>query len=72
MKIEKTQIRFRGKMYEVRLEDGRVSYLDPRDPHHPHHVSAPPGQTLTSIEAASNLAMQVIGRRPKPFMPFSD
>ena len=72
MTIQKTEIRFRGKLYEVILEDGLVSYIDPMHPEVVVCAEQRDDLKITSIDGAKRMALQMIERIPDPLMTFSD
>ena len=72
MTIQKTNVLFRNKNYEVILEDGIVSYIDPLRPGFRKGTNQAPGQKITTIEGAKRAALQMIEKRIVPNMRFSD
>ena len=72
MTIQKTEISFRGKTYDVILEDGVVSYIDPLEPGIPVSFGQPSDLKITTLEGAKRMAIQMIRRAPDPRMTFSD
>ncbi|MDI1355675.1 MAG: hypothetical protein PSX36_12200 [bacterium] len=72
MTIQKTEIRFRGKMYEVILEDGVVSYVDPLEPGSTISIGQPSDLKITTLDGAKRMAIKMIMRTPDPIMTFSD
>lgn len=72
MTIQKTEIKFRGKLYQVILEDGVVSYLDPSEPASTISIGQPSDLKITTLEGAKRMAIQMILRTPDPIMTFSD
>ncbi len=72
MTIQKTNVEFRNKNYEVILEDGLVSYIDPQKPGFRKNVNQASGQKITSMEGAKRSALQMIERTIVPNMRFSD
>ena len=59
-------------MYEVILEDGVVSYIDPLEPQLTVSVGQPRDLKITTLEGAKRMAIQMIMRSPDPSMTFSD
>jgi hypothetical protein len=72
MTIQKSQIRFRGKLYEVILEDGLVFFVDPLFPTAVTQVPQTHDNKVTSLDEAKRFALQMIERIPDPLMTFSD
>jgi|GEM_PF-2383704 len=72
MTIQKTTIQFRNKNYEVILEDGIVSYIDPQKPEFRRTTNQAPGQKITTLDGAKREALQMIEKRLVPNMRFSD
>jgi len=72
MTIQKTEILFKGKAYEVILEDGIVAYCDPLFPNKMMPVAQPLDLKVTSIETAKKRVLQMLERLPSPLMTFSD
>lgn len=71
MTIQKTNVQFRDKNYEVILEDGIVSYIDPLKPDLRRSTNQM-GQKITTMDGAKRAALQSIERRIVPSMRFSD
>lgn len=72
MTIQKIDVRFGDKSYEVILEDGEVWYIDPEEPEAVTYLTQIPGMKVTSIEDAKRLALQRIKKSQIPSMTFSD
>jgi len=72
MTLQKTELRYRGKSYELMLEDGLVSYVDPADPEYVRELFLPEGSKITSVEGAKRLLIQWLEKMPDPLMTFSD
>jgi len=72
MTIQKTNVQFRNKNYEVILEDGIVSYIDPQKPGLRKSTNQAPGQKITTMDGAKRAALQMIERNIVPNMSFSD
>ena len=72
MTIQKTNVQFRNKNYEVILEDGIVSYIDPQRPELRKGTNQSPGQKITTMDGAKRVALQMIERTIVPNMSFSD
>lgn len=71
MTIQKTNVQFRNKNYEVILEDGIVSYIDPLKPDL-RKTTNQMGQKITTMDGAKRAALQSIERTIVPNMRFSD
>lgn len=72
MTILKTELHFRGKKYELMLEDGLVSYIDPANPDYLREIRLKDGQKITSMESARILLIDWLKKLPDPIMTFSD
>jgi len=72
MTIQKTNVQFRDKNYEVILEDGIVSYIDPVKPEVRKSFGQPRDLKITTLEGAKQMAIQMIQRSIVPNMSFSD
>ena len=72
MTIQKTNVQFRNKTYEVILEDGIVSYIDPQKPSLRKSTNQAHGQKITTMDGAKRAALQMIERAIIPNMSFSD
>lgn len=72
MTIQKTNVQFRNKNYEVILEDGIVSYIDPVKPDLRKSYGQPRDLKITTIDGAKKIAIQMIERALVPNMTFSD
>ncbi|PBQ33474.1 hypothetical protein CNR22_17390 [Sphingobacteriaceae bacterium] len=72
MTIQKTNVQFRNKNYEVILEDGIVSYIDPLKPDLRRSTNQAGGQKITTMDGAKRAALQSIERTIVPSMRFSD
>lgn len=72
MTIQKTHVQFRDKNYEVILEDGIVSYIDPHKPDLRRSFGQPRDLKITTMEGAKKMAIQMIERTLVPSMTFSD
>lgn len=72
MTIQKTTVQFRNKIYDVILEDGLVSYIDPKRPELRKSFGQNPESKITSMEGAKKMALQMISKRLMPRMSFSD
>jgi len=72
MTIQKTNVQFRNKNYEVILEDGLVSYIDPLKPDIRRSIGQAAGQKITTLDGAKKTALQMIERNSVPNMSFSD
>jgi hypothetical protein len=72
MTIQKIDIRFGDKTYEVILEDGEVWYIDPEEPGAITYLPQVPGMKVTSIEDAKRLLVQKLKKTYAPSMTFSD
>jgi hypothetical protein len=72
MTIQKTNILYNNRNYEVILEDGIVSYIDPLKPGLRRSTNQAPGQKITTVDGAKRTALQAIERRIVPNMRFSD
>ncbi len=72
MTIQKTHVQFRDKNYEVILEDGIVSYIDPNKPDLRRSFGQPRDLKVTTMEGAKKMAIQMIERTLVPSMTFSD
>lgn len=72
MTIQKMQIKFGDKSFDVVLEDGVVFYIDPSDPHIMKELSQSPDMRVTSLEDAKRMVLQTLKRSYSPVMTFSD
>ena len=72
MTIQKTTVQFKNKIYDVILEDGVVSYVDPKRPERKKSFGHIPGFKIANLENARKLVLQMIEKRPTPLMTFSD
>lgn len=72
MTIHKTNVRFRDKNYEVILEDGLVSYIDPNKPEIRKSFGQPRDLKITTMDGARQMALKMIQRTIVPDMSFSD
>jgi len=72
MTIQKTTVQFKNTIYDVILEDGVVSYVDPKRPEYKKSVGPLQGLKVTSLDSAKNYVLQMIEKRPTPLMTFSD
>lgn len=72
MTIQTISVRFRNKNYEVILEDGLVSYIDPDRPGVRKSAGQPHGLKITTLDGARQMAIRMIGRSIVPDMSFSD
>lgn len=72
MTIQKTTVQFKNTIYDVILEDGVVSYLDPKRPERVKSFNQLKGSKDDTIENARKLVLQMIEKRPTPLMTFSD
>jgi hypothetical protein len=72
MTIQTTTIQFRDKNYEVILEDGLVSYIDPSKPGIRKSFGQPSDHKITTMEGARQMALKMIQRTPVMDMSFSD
>ena len=72
MTIQKTEILFKGKVYDVILEDGIVAYCDSLFPNKMMPVAQPADLKVTSIETAKKRVLQMLELMPSPLMTFSD
>jgi hypothetical protein len=62
MTIQRIAIDFRNITFEVILEDGMVSFVDPADPLIRKSIGQPSGVKITTIEGAKRMALQMIER----------
>lgn len=62
MTIQKIAIEFRNKTYDVILEDGLVSFVDPAEPSLRQSLGQPSGVKITTLEGAKRMALQMIER----------
>jgi hypothetical protein len=72
MTIQKTTVQFKNTIYDVILEDGVVSYVDPKRPERVKSFNQLQGSKDDTIENARKLVLQMIEKRPTPLMTFSD
>ena len=72
MTIQKIDVQFEDKSYEVILEDGEVWYIDPEEPTAVTYLPQIPGMKVTSIEDAKRLVIQKVKKSRIPSMTFSD
>lgn len=72
MTIQKLSVSYGDKTYEVILEDGMVSYVDPADPNVINYLPQTPGMKVTSLEDAKRIMLQKAKKDFKPSMSFSD
>jgi hypothetical protein len=72
MTIQKIDVRFGDKTYEVILEDGEVWYIDPEEPNAITYLPQIPGMKITSIEDAKKAVLQKVKKLYTPSMTFSD
>jgi hypothetical protein len=73
MTIQKINVRFGDKNYDVILEDGVVSYIDPSEPDVTKQLTrGGPDPKVTSIEGAKRIVLQNIRKRFESLMTFSD
>lgn len=72
MTIQKINLRFEDKSYEVILEDGEVWYIDPAEPDSLTYLPQVPGMKVTSIEDAKRLVLQKVKKSQVRSMTFSD
>lgn len=72
MTIQTTNVQFKNKNYEVILEDGLVSYIDPSKPGIRRSFGQPRDLKITTMEGAKQMALKMIQRTPVPDMSFSD
>ena len=62
MTIQAIDIEYMNKKYQVILEDGMVSYVDPERPQVRQDALQPMGYKITSLEGAKRVALQMIER----------
>jgi len=72
MTIQKLQVNFGDKTYDVILEDGVVSYIDPSEPLITKELLLAPDMKVTSLEDAKRMVLQVVKKEYTPSMTFSD
>ncbi|MBL7932418.1 MAG: hypothetical protein JNL60_10975 [Bacteroidia bacterium] len=73
MTIQKINVSYGDKTYEVILEDGIVSYVDPADPNVINYLPPQvPGMKVLSLEDAKRIMLQKAKKDFKPSMSFSD
>jgi hypothetical protein len=62
MTIQKIAVEFRNKTYQVILEDGMVSFVDPSEPQLRQGKGQPMGVKITTLDGAKRMALQMIER----------
>ena len=62
MTVQKIDIEFRNKTFQVILEDGLVSFVDPAEPQLRKGSGQPTGVKITTLEGAKRMALQMIER----------
>jgi len=72
MTIQKIQVKFGDKTYDVILEDGIVFYIDPSEPLITRELAQSPDIRVTSLEDAKRMVAQVVKKIYTPSMTFSD
>ncbi len=72
MTIQKVNVSYGDKNYDVILEDGIVSYIDPAEPDSVKYLPQIPGMKVTSIEDAKRMMLQKAKKDFRPSMSFSD
>jgi hypothetical protein len=72
MTIQKIQIEFGDKTYDVFLEDGIVFYIDPSEPLITKQLKQASDARVTSLEDAKRLVLQLVKKSYTPNMRFSD
>jgi hypothetical protein len=72
MIIQKTTVQFKNTIYDVILEDGVVSYVDPKRPERVKSFNHLQGSKDANIENARKLVLQTIEKHPVSIMTFSD
>lgn len=72
MTIQKVSVSFGNKNYDVILEDGIVSYIDPAEPNSIKYLPQAPGMKVTSLEDAKRMMIQKAKKDFVPSMSFSD
>jgi hypothetical protein len=63
MTIQAIDIEYKNKKYQVILEDGMVSFVDPDCPQIRENAIQPSGYKITSLEGAKRVALQMIERK---------
>lgn len=72
MTIQKLKVSYGDKTYEMILEDGIVSYVDPAYPNVTSYLPQIPGMKVTSLKDAKRMMLQKAKKDFKPSMSFSD
>ena len=60
MTIQKIDVEFRNKKFQVILEDGLVSFVDPAEPQVRKSSGQPSGVKITTLDGAKRMGLQMI------------
>jgi len=60
MTIQKIDLTYRDKVFQLILEDGLVSFIDPEEPHERRSVGQPIGLKITTLDGAKSMALKMI------------